>query len=629
MKDNLDRKRPKLKVPGRVKIKVRVNRYAEFLREFSNKNGIPNLQDRVKRGMNIASMLALSETSSLIQDLCSFTGANFEEVMRIALDLQTGGPWKYVERFKDTDDPTMRVVLSLINIESLVASQEKDLEPHEFLKNIIEVKSYLKEALEDFESFFEKTLSEIDESADRFIKMRDGVPISEKNNGFLYMALKGFEQGIGQDSDGIIFIGSKDFDDSILIDWGLKPVIKEDRGRQITFYENSEGTQVIKRVHKGFLVILNRNLDLAVAIVKRKSLTTEEKEHLLEFKRYMPTSYNDGWKMPEKYIESSPFPEPILEWPELSQEERILTVFFEIFRYVRSNEILNDTVSSLKMAAAKKIIRDRKLTETDSLIAEISKTITINPEKIQREILKIQKKQLQKTEEMKRMVQLMTEKLSYFTKKPFRIVDAAAGSGDAGMSIGLSMILSGWDIKQIILSDVVPEYIIFNETIIESMPQEVRDTFGHLVDYQIKPIQEMDFSTDSIIVSKHPCGTLADSIIDKWTKSKSPALIIMTCCHDKASLETAQYGFTQAEWGALCQRTALTSSSDEAKRLSAMEAMDELDRARISYLQRLGFRAELIKDPSFPKGNVIFAYRIPMVTTRENPKVQDALKRLR
>lgn len=125
-----------------------------------------------------------------------------------------------------------------------------------------------------------------------------------------------------------------------------------------------------------------------------------------------------------------------------------------------------------------------------------------------------------------------------------------------------------------------------------------------------------------MVVAKHACGTLTDDIISQWRESESGMLVAMTCCQGKAASEPARYGFSQNEWEDLCHSSDLTNTEIPEQPGKAREralrrleegnrAMKKIDMARVEYLRRHGFAAELSTTDKFPKGDVIMARRLP------------------
>ena len=171
------------------------------------------------------------------------------------------------------------------------------------------------------------------------------------------------------------------------------------------------------------------------------------------------------------------------------------------------------------------------------------------------------------------------------------IIDIAGGAGD------MARVLSEKTGKPAKVLDINPHQLRYVEEL------------NKILDQSVEPVQfdiRKDKIPDGTWVAKHPCGDLADHIIDSWSKSEgSPELYLMTCCQGMAKNHANPYGIDKEEWKQLCRQSDLTNSNDLEKRKKGQEAMEKLDSARIKYLQDKGFKAELRKVPDTIKGNVI------------------------
>ena len=172
-----------------------------------------------------------------------------------------------------------------------------------------------------------------------------------------------------------------------------------------------------------------------------------------------------------------------------------------------------------------------------------------------------------------------------------QIIDIAGGAGD------MARVLSEKTGKPAKVLDINPHQLRYVEEL------------NKILDQSVEPVQfdiRKDKIPDGTWVAKHPCGDLADHIIDSWSKSEgSSELYLMTCCQGMAKNHANPYGIEEEEWKRLCRQSDLTNSSDLEKRKKGQEAMEKLDSARIKYLIDKGFKAELRKVPDTIKGNVI------------------------
>jgi len=165
----------------------------------------------------------------------------------------------------------------------------------------------------------------------------------------------------------------------------------------------------------------------------------------------------------------------------------------------------------------------------------------------------------------------------------------------------------GRQVDEISIVDPVAELQSFTEVIVANLPFQA--DFERAVTRDLRPLQEVSFDKNSVVVAKHACGDLSDSIIENWVESESPMLVIMTCCQDKACNHPARYDITQDDWKKWCKESSKTNSQSEKKKKQGMEAMTNLDEARVEYLKRHGFDAKLYQTDQFPKGDVIVAVR--------------------
>jgi hypothetical protein len=175
------------------------------------------------------------------------------------------------------------------------------------------------------------------------------------------------------------------------------------------------------------------------------------------------------------------------------------------------------------------------------------------------------------------------------------------------MAIATEMQIRGKRLDEVTIVDPVEELEVFNRLIVEELPNA--EMLKQTIKYDKRALQEVDLPSEALVVAKHPCGDLTDTILEKWVNSKSPMLVLMTCCQDKAKDQPARYNISQADWQKWCKESSKTNAPDPKKRAQGMEAMAKLDNARVNYLRRYGFDVELIQTDKFPKGDVIIAKR--------------------
>ncbi len=185
-----------------------------------------------------------------------------------------------------------------------------------------------------------------------------------------------------------------------------------------------------------------------------------------------------------------------------------------------------------------------------------------------------------------------------------RVVELAAGTSDVGL----------------VLKHRQPELSV---TTMELKPYSAKVAQGNARALGVERVADIgDLNTvaipGGIWVAKHPCGELADQIIEKWTQRKdSPMLFLMTCCHGGAK-KKPRYGIDRDTWKQLCSRSDWTADNDPRKREIGQATMDRLDQFRIAYIKRAGYTANLyhasqileaLGIPAVPvyKGNIVVA----------------------
>ncbi len=568
----------------------------EQLRAFAEARHIRPLTDRMRRGLNEAASLALDDTAGLAKLMSSNLGASYEDVEKMTLDINGGGPWAYAHDLDQAEKPAVKAWMMLNAATTIGREREMDLTPKEFMQDVDRVKGNLLEAAGDTEAFWPKAKEHVLEASKKLYRVEDGVPISEVDNGFVAMAINGYEAGVWQDADGMVFVGAKDLDESLFEKWGLKTELREDRGRKdVVFYVNDKGEALFKKVYPGFLVVVSRSLELGKAIVKAR-LTPEDpgapSAEALGHVRYAPSS-----KAEDSGFEGLGFlrrkDEPRAPDPESESVamERSMDRFFREMGYIKSQVIFMD---ALDLAKKEKESKGKPFTDKDF-------------EKLS---LKVGRKVEQKMDELRYLEGIIGPELDKLPPEVGTVMDMAGGAGDLGLMVGSKEISGGRSLKEIRIVDPFSKSAaldVFSDFIVDYLPfkDELREKLNHTNE----TIQEAEITADAAVVAKHACGDLTDGIIEKWSASESPLLVIMTCCQDKAADQPARYGLEQAEWKELCRASAKTNSPKDKDRDEGMRAMLRLDNARVEYLRRMGFEAELSTTDKFPKGDVIVARR--------------------
>jgi hypothetical protein len=560
------------------------------LTDFSADNKIPKIEDRIRRGLDPVGIIALEETNEKVRNFCQKNNIDYEEVKKMVLNIQLNGPWEYSQQIKKAEDPVVKTWIMLNAANTVGKEREMDLTSEEFLKDIERINSVFKDADNNPSTFFEQAKEHVLEKSKERFRVENGVPISEMDNGFIAMAINGYDAGIIQDADGLLFVGAKSIDESIFKEWNLTEEERDDgRGHKATFYVNDRKETIIKKLHPGFLIVLSRNFELAKAIIQRsRNVDSETLGHNL----YRPTSLKregrEKFSRIKKNRRIKKNEENSLE--NLTEEERKRKEFYNYLAFIKTQQTFRDRAIS--------IIRKNKekgmgRVTNDTLETEVDKT---------------KKKLEQKINELKYMISVMDDELNSLPSDVNEIVDMAGGAGDLGLAVSMEMFLRGKELKHTYIIDPEEDLAMYNKYIIQELPNS--DKFKEVVKFKVETLQDAEISNNAVVVAKHPCGDLTDIIIEKWVQSKSPLLVIMTCCQEKAAERPARYNISQDDWQEWCKKSARTNVINNPQKLKeGVDAMTKLDNARVNYLQRYGFDAKLFQNSQFPKGDIILAKR--------------------
>ncbi len=593
---------------------------------FTERHGLKSLQDRLRIGLNEVAILAFERTEAIVKQMTERMTTTTEEAERLykkitdlCVEMQKFGPWGYADELAHPESDEMKGWFMIAGAESIGYERSMDLNDAEFIENTKRIENYLVEAAKNPGSFFQKAHTHLVKQSEGAIRFEDDdrshrVPIGEGFAAFLPMAIKGYESGVVQDAEGWVFVGARgEISDDLLTSIGLKKEValdERDPRRMVTFFSNDKGQRVIKKIHPGLLVILSRSFDLASSIVQALNDESEAihvAEDAIGHTRVIQTTEKNRETLE---LDAQPFTAGFLRLTQQTASDtpssstgltRPRTDFYDNFLFVRSIYVYTD---ALRQLAAKRANENKPVTEHD------------------RQILgnKIWEKMRQKIDELRYVNGILDEQLPTMPTGVRSVIDMAGGAGDLGLAVSNEFLSHGRAIDRVEIVDPQEGVANFMETIINYLPFRKRmeevavHTTGYLQDAHIQP--------DSIVVAKHACGTLTDAVLEQWRDSESPMLIAMTCCQGKAKGEPARYGFLQNEWDQLCQDSDLTNTAvpdapgkarDRAlERLArGNKAMQKMDMARVEYLRRHGFKAELKTTDKFPKGDVIIARRLP------------------
>ncbi|MDP3955969.1 MAG: methyltransferase [bacterium] len=566
---------------------------------FAKEQHLGGLQDRIRRGLNPVAILALKETGDEMKIVCEQLGADYNEVVNMAVSIQARGPWDYVDKMKDEGDPNVN---AWVLMQALGQKRKMDITDNEFIAEVESVYDKLNKIKEEPVTFVRHARERVFVESQKEIRLENGVPITGVDDAYVTIATGGFHSGVVCDADGTVYSIAKEFNDDVFAIIGLvEKIEKDDRSdRMISFYYNKDGERVAKRKWPGFVVVLNNSIELAIAIAKGSAEVDEE---VLAQKAYTPTSMEGEsrtfGKIRKKHWVEETLVARGLDKPraELNEQDRFREEFYLGYLRAKANQVFRDSANMVIRATVKKgeeVISDEF---NRKLFALAEKSID---------------KQLQKIEEVKHMMSEMRESLASLRGSAKRVVDCAGGAGDLGLAVAMEMRLLGHSVEEVRVLElpgwVGDDYRRFNEMIIKELPES--SWFTSIVRYDLKKLQEAKLPDDAVVVAKHACGDLTDSIILKWTTdSHSPFLCVMTCCQDKAAKRAAPYGISQTDWTQWCHESAKTNSPKPDVRQAGIDAMLHLDESRVSYLKRYGMQATLSTTDKFPKGDVICAVR--------------------
>lgn len=585
------------------------------LRSFSQEHGIRSMNSRWRRGMNPAAILALGRTREVVQDIIAKiesekTDEAYENLVRMAVDIQSGGPWKYAERLREGADLATRLWYLLEYASA--TGRERQLTQREFLEEVRKTKSTLEQlALEDGAGT-DRAIAEIRSNARESLRIEDGVPVAESAHGFIDMAIQGYKSGVIQDADGMLYVGAEEVPEGLLSSWGLERVVREREGKTLEEYLSPGGDLLVQKTGAGYIIVRSRNFDLAKAIAKacmsEDPFSVIPPEGSMGHIMYESTSVAKGRELASEVGEEKTKTDErvrkgflrrrgeALHLPaaETTAMTRAIDEFYRGLEYIRTMHVFLDALENKKLEKKKK---GKPFTEEDFI----------------KEGAKVSRKQHQKVEELRYLNSVFERYMESLPRGTNRIVDVAGGSGDLGLALSTLLLSKGKELEETRIADPFSSsfgFDYFMDTMLDYIP--FRDELREKVIHTNESAQEAEMPADAVVVAKHSCGTLSDDIIERWaSSSKSPMLMIMTCCHNKAVGEPARYGMGQSEWDKLCKETGKASNEDPKKRAEGMAALTQLDKARIAYLERRGFDAVLTQTDEFPMGDVIVVRRKP------------------
>ncbi len=619
---------PFIEVRG-ARVEVDRDELIQQLDKFTQTHNIKSLRDRLKWGLNEVGILAYEKTNEKVKELCENMAETEEDAERIyenlvemSMDIQSHGPWDFAKDLAEAERPEVKLWYMLNTAESLGYEQKMEMNEQEFREDVQRILDHLKHANKDPEKFFELAKEHIQKKSEAAIYFADDdkeeeIPRGEGLQTALPMALKGYEVGIAQDSEGWVFVMAQGMiSDRLLESCGLTKKVKpdpRDESRRITVFLNNKGQEVVKKVHRGFLVILSKSFDLAQAIaeaVKNQKDTIEIADEALGHTRVVQTTEkqreNDKAKDEEhwfrkQFLRRSGMGSVNAKEVKTEALSRPREDFYDQMLYIRALYVYLDAIEKARQEKEKD---GKELTDLDrETISE-----------------RVWNKMEQKVDELRYVNELLENERDGIPPNVKEVIDMAGGAGDLGLAVGTEFLAQGRELEDIEIVDPQEGVDDLMENIIEHIP--FRQDFEEIAHHNTGFLQDANIRPDSIVVAKHACGTLTDAIIDQWINSESPMLVAMTCCQDKAKNHPAHYGLEQKKWHDLCVLSGATGKEVPEefgkKREMALkelergkQAMYELDMARVEHLRRNGFKAELHVTDKFPKGDVIIARRLP------------------
>lgn len=617
---------------------------------FTDRHGLKSLRDRLRNGLNEVAILAFDRTNNVVKEVVRKMAPTPEEAEKLytnlvdtCVEMQKFGPWGFAEELANPTSPEIKGWFIVTGAETIGYDRSMDLNDIEFIENTKRIEHLLEEAVTSPEDFFQRAHEHMVKRSEAAIRFQENdtehrVPFGEGFATFLPMAIQGYESGVVQDAEGWVFVGARgEISDDLLTSVGLQKEVapdERDPNRMVTYFSNNKGQRVVKKVHPGLLVILSRSFDLASSIVRALNNdhdALEIAEDALGHTRVIQTTEKERQQLG---INGDNFNTDFLKVSRqsitdaLSSSTELIRPRMEFYNdllFVRGNYVYVDALQQLQ----------RRRTSEGTLVTDHEKKILGG---------KIWKKMQQKTDELRYVNDLLDAEFASIPKGITSVIDMAGGAGDLGLAVSNEFLSRGREITRVEIVDPQTGVADFMQTIIEHLPfrTQMEEVAVHTTGY----LQDAHIAPDSIVVAKHACGPLTDAVIEQWRHSESPMLVAMTCCQGKAKGEPAPYGFSQEEWDRLCQESDLTNTNipdapgkARDRAISRLEtgnqAMKKIDMARVTYLRRHGFKAELKMTDKFPKGDVIIARRLPQNFMKqleilkkefiENPTVFQAL----
>jgi len=237
------------------------------LKAYGEQNGLRGLEGRIQRGLDPAGMLAVEETRNKIEKISGALGASINNVVGLTNELHQGAIWDKADILAKGDDSAIKVWMIMAEATIAGKGTEGDISEDEFILDLVRISKLLDEAVSDPSGFVNMAREDLINRSKEKFEIDDGVPFSGDDDGFIAMAINGYKSGVVEQG-GLFYVGANELNFDILKTLGLSEEEREDRGRMATFYVNNTGESVVKKLYKGFAIVLNGDKEIAKELAK-------------------------------------------------------------------------------------------------------------------------------------------------------------------------------------------------------------------------------------------------------------------------------------------------------------------------------------------------------------------------
>jgi hypothetical protein len=249
---------------------VQLGKIRHELKTYGELNHFRGLVGRMQRGLDPAGMIAVEETLGKLEEIGNALGVDLMEFVKLTNALHVGAIWDYAQDFVLGTNKELQ--LWMVTGEACVSGKEKegDLSPEEFMVDVKRVHGLLDEAVADPQAFVKRSQEELVLRASEKFQLKDGVPFSEVDDGFLAAAICGYQAAVVLDKDGLLFVGAANLDYAYLLGAGLTETTRFDerRGVDQVFWVDAEGNDVVKVLYTGFAIVFGGREDVAQTLAR-------------------------------------------------------------------------------------------------------------------------------------------------------------------------------------------------------------------------------------------------------------------------------------------------------------------------------------------------------------------------